>query len=271
MKKTGNFAWIVAICGPVALLMIGLSVVATLESASWVGGILGAVAAIALGIRQRAVNGQNDALPRWAAAIRPGHVLLGGVVVAVAAVALTWVFYGAEGSAAGVGTPPKPYVLPSEFHDTDCVYEVSNDQKLGAEAFQLLPDGHVDQEFVPASPYVWTIGVVVGWEQGMPDKLTLAVMHGDAVLYRAAVTPSNNGGTYQSFPPIRVERGQTYTLRVDNTTGMKIGVYIAPVTPESVVGADRLGSLRIVGEDRAPNRRLPGRALTGCVGGAERT
>nr|WP_157554709.1 hypothetical protein [Herbidospora sakaeratensis] len=105
----------------------------------------------------------------------------------------------------------------------------------------------------------------------MPDKLTLAVMRDDAVLHRAALTPSNNGGTYGAFPPIRVEPGQIYTLRLDNTTGMKIGVYVAPVTPESVIAADRLGSLTITGEDRAPNRELPDRALSGCVGGAERT
>ncbi|GLX92170.1 hypothetical protein Hesp01_01200 [Herbidospora sp. NBRC 101105] len=70
-----------------------------------------------------------------------------------------------------------------------------------AGTYQLLPEAKVDQEVVPVSPDVRTVGVVVGWEPGVPDKLTLAVMRGDAVLYRAASRRARTRRRRREVPP----------------------------------------------------------------------
>ncbi|GAB1823456.1 hypothetical protein [Herbidospora sp. RD11066] len=190
---------------------------------------------------------------RWAPGLRPAHIIGTGAVVTAASVALTSAL-----------TPPPG----GKLRDHTCIYEVT---RLGATPFMISPDGHVDQEFTATTPYIWAMRTAVGWKGNqVPDRLTLAILSGDTIIQRATVVPVRDGGTEARFTPVEVTPGARYRLRVGNTTGIPIGVYLAPVSAATVRNPATIGPVALSGLDQAPDTTRLDLALSSCVGGAIR-
>ncbi len=164
-----------------------------------------------------------------------------------------------------------PYELPQDFTDSGCIYEVTNDQAKGAAPHQILKGGVVEQDIIAPAKYVWSIGVVIGYQgpQGKDLRVPvyLRLRDGKRTLFAELKIVKNNQTTEARFPPRRVVPGRQYTVQIENVSDMTIGVYMA--SREGATGDRSLGAARAYLEERRPDGERQ-EVLTGCVGAAAR-
>lgn len=230
-------------------------------------------------------------LPTWQAIA----AILGGVGSFLAAVVALAVFLSSSDGAPPVASPspaasslegktpgssPAPAAtspslreIPPAFEDTGCFYDVHADNRRGAEAHQILDEGRVDQQFVAVYPFVWSMTVVIGHDPSRtPDPVEIALLNSDGQeLYSNTATIADNAGTEVRFAPVEVIPGETYTLRLINTSGRTLGVYMyAETSPDgSKHKPTATGTTLVYGEERRPDGQRT-EAVSACIGGATR-
>ncbi|WP_131738201.1 hypothetical protein [Actinomadura roseirufa] len=273
-----------------------------LETASWVAGCLGAVVAVVFGLLPLLPSGGS---PMPTPMLRRQRVIAGGTVGITVLVAAALVGFDVDLSADPKPTstpsstwepsaspptreasPPRPSggTSTSEakgetdgppirepgpgFRDTGCAYEVTNDSAKGAQPYQITRVGGVDQPFRPSKHYLWSIAVVIGHrDEEHPEDVTLGIFNGKDTVFQKSTPITNNATTEIRFSPQRVVPGKTYTVRVINSSGITLGVYMAP--RRVAEHAERLGQAEVHGQERLADGPRPD-VLTGCVGEAER-
>ncbi|WP_405954317.1 hypothetical protein [Streptomyces phaeochromogenes] len=156
--------------------------------------------------------------------------------------------------------------LPDSFTDSSCLYEVTNDHGRGAEAVQINDDGRVSQPFTATQKgYVWGIRAVIGYESPVePGPVVLQFLKDGNILESEPATIKNNESTEYRFYPVRVEPGAVYEFRVNNESGIRLGIYMAP--------SDDYPNLEKASVSKEKNRPdgLRDKVLSGCVMDAQK-
>jgi len=124
----------------------------------------------------------------------------------------------------GVSLPPEP--IPAH------IYAVNGDSAVGARPWQMPRDSHVDQAFVATLPQIVQAGAIIG-RSNFPDAQCGAglaefqILDEVRVIWNGITDICNNVGTSVDFdPPLDVEVGKRYVLRIFNRSEAALGFYL---------------------------------------------
>jgi hypothetical protein len=134
---------------------------------------------------------------------------------------------------------PSPVIAPttsSRIPSGVPIFSVDADRRKGAHVHEMPRGSFVDQEFRATLPAVVQVAVVIGRDPNtapppVPDggpigPIRVQLLERGIVLVTKNVEARNNVETMVDLdPPLRVEAGRTYTLRVANIAPTVLGFY----------------------------------------------